>query len=385
MAERSRARDRIGRGPVLTTLAAASIALVGCGGSSPSPSAPPPHDFYGISPNTSLDAGDFGRMERAGVGSLRQLFYWPAMQAARGADIDWSTADHVVGEAAKHGIDVLPVIDGSPRFQAPGCRGSGCENTIRLATKAQQDDWRRFLFTAATRYGPGGTFWGERPDLPEKPITHWQIWNEENNPAEGNPPPEYAKLLALADETIGAVDPHATIVLGGMFGTPPGGSNSTAWRYLDRLYDAGAGAHFDAMALHPYSPNLRGISYQLTKVRKVMEDHGDSSTPTLITEIGWGSGGGEQAAGTGGRGQVFVVSPQQQARNLTSSFELLTQHRSTWRIGGVYWFSWKDPENPPPGLCAFCYTSGLYEADGTTPKPALSSYEGFTEGSARPR
>lgn len=324
-------------------------------------------------------------MGRARVGSVRQLFYWPAMQAARGADVDWSATDQVVGQAAKHGIDILPVIDGTPGFQAPGCRGSGCENKIRIATKAQQDDWRRFLFTAATRYGPGGLFWHERPQLPERPVTHWQIWNEENNPAEGNSPAVYVKLLALADETISAVEPHATIVLGGMFGTPSGGPSSTAWRYLDSLYGHGAAAHFDAIALHPYSPNLRGISYQLTKVRKVMEKHGDSSTPTLITEIGWGSAGNERAPGTGGRGQVFVVSPQQQSRNLTSSFELLTDHRSTWRIGGVYWFSWKDPENPPPGLCAFCYSSGLYEADGTTSKPALGAYEKFTGASARPR
>jgi hypothetical protein len=82
------------------------------------------------------------------------------------------------------------------------------------------------------------------------------------------------------------------------------------------------------------------------------------------------------------RGAVFNVSPRRQKRNLARSFGLLTNHRRRWRIGGVYWFQWQDPKHPPPGLCAFCYSSGLYKADGETAKPALSAYERFT-GKAR--
>ena len=82
--------------------------------------------------------------------------------------------------------------------------------------------------------------------------------------------------------------------------------------------------------------------------------------------------------------QAFVVDPRKQAQNLTSAFDLLTSHRDTWRIGGVYWFSWKDPLNPPAGLCAFCYSSGLYHSDGATAKPALSAFERFTSKASSP-
>ena len=38
------------------------------------------------------------------------------------------------------------------------------------------------------------------------------------------------------------------------------------WRFLDRLYGfKGAKKTFDAVAIHPYSPNIKGIEYQLKK------------------------------------------------------------------------------------------------------------------------
>jgi hypothetical protein len=135
---------------------------------------------------------------------------------------------------------------------------------------------------------------------------------------------------------------------------------------------------FDAVALHPYARNLAGIAYQVRRVRAVLDGNGDGAKPIFVDEIGWGSGAGTHYPGTGSRGQVFVVSPRQQKRNLIASFRLLTNHRNTWHIEGVYWYGWKDPLNPPPGLCAFCYSSGLYEANGKTPKPALAAFERFT-------
>ena len=83
-------------------------------------------------------------------------------------------------------------------------------------------------------------------------------------------------------------------------------------------------------------------------------------------------------SGTGSRGQAFVVSPKEQKKKLAKSFGLLTEHRRKWRIGGVFWYGWKDPKHAPPGLCAFCYSSGLYKANGETSKPALSAYKRFT-------
>ena len=63
-----------------------------------------------------------------------------------------------------------------------------------------------------------------------------------------------------------------------------------------------------------------------------------------------------------------------------ASFKLLASHRKKWNIGGVDWFSWKDPpKNAPDGLCAFCYSSGLYESNGTKAKPALGAFRAFAK------
>jgi hypothetical protein len=271
-----------------------------------------------------------------------------------------------------------------PRFQAPpGCRQPACP-LIHVDTSPQRARWKQFVRAAVNRYGPDGTFWKEQPTLAPDPARRWEIWNEQNNPREGNSPAVYATLIRLSKEAITAVDPQGQVIVGGMFGTPQGvrGKN-TAWRYLGRLYRAGAGRDFDAAALHPYSPTIAGLRYQIRKVRAVLRKNNAASTPILVTEIGWASGGNVRSPGTGARGQVFVVSPKRQAQNLSSSFRLLTNHRRAWNIGGVFWYGWKDPTNPPPGLCAFCYTNGLYEADGKTAKPSLSAFESFT-GRASP-
>ncbi len=352
--------------------------LAGCGGDSGSPSSPP-RQFYGIASGGGLGASDFDRMAKAGVGSLRFLVYRPTIQPTRTGDYNWGALDLIVADAAAKHLDLLPTVSGTPAFEQGACTGDPtCASQIKVNTPSERAGWRRFLRALVGRYGPKGSFWKTLPDLPRDPITRWQIWNEQNSPVYKDPPKTYATLLGIARRAIKSVDPNAQVILGGMFGTPRGGPSGTAWRYLADLYRAGAGDDFDAVALHPYSPNLAGIKYQLEKVRSVLEANGDASKPTLITEIGWGSAGDKRAPGTGARGQAFVVTPERQAENLTRSFSLLTEHRSSWRIGGVFWFSWKDPQDPPPGLCAFCYSSGLYEANGTTPKPALAAFERFT-------
>jgi hypothetical protein len=361
---------------LFATFAICCAVAGGCGGGSSNASVP--RSFYGIVPSVPLTTQDFARMGRAGVGALRFQAYWPFVQPTPTGPYQWGSIDPTVAGAARERIDLLPTLTGKPSWLG-GC--ATCTGQIEVRTPAQRSAWRRFLVAAVARYGPHGSFWRENPNLPADPITRWQIWNEQNNPVEGNPAGTYARLLALSSAAIKSVDPGAQIVLGGMFGTPKGSQRPgvTAWSYLDLIYRAGAGKDFDAVALHPYAPTLSGIRYQIHRIRGVMAAHGDGAKPILITEIAWGSGAGTHHPGTGSRGQTFVVTPRQQATNLTRAYTLLTSHRESWRIGGVFWFGWQDPLNPPPGLCAFCYSSGLYEANGKTPKPALAAFERFTD------
>jgi hypothetical protein len=358
---------------LLASAAPLAIALA----AAPSAGAAVPRTFYGIVPTTPLTQSDFSRMGNARVGSLRIQFFWPAIQPEHQGALDWGGTDQAVAGAARERISVLPILFGTPDYEAPGCTGDKCNTHIHFRTKRQSRDWQAFVKAAVRRYGRGGAFWSANPSLPYEPITRWQIWNEQNNPGQRAPARLYAKLLKSADTAIHAVDRRAQTVLGGMFGTPKGGKKTTAWRYLGRLYKAGAGKHFDAAALHPYSRTISRIRTQIKRIRRVLKRHHDGNRDILITEIGWGSSR-KRYPGTASRGAVFNVSPKQQKRKLARSFALLTNNRRSWRIGGVYWFQWQDPKHPPPGLCAFCYSSGLYRADGKTAKPALSSYERFT-------
>jgi hypothetical protein len=349
-----------------------AAAWAGISGLATGASAGTPRTFFGVVSDLS-SKGDAGRMKQAHVGSLRIGMYWPGIQPTHGGSYDWSAVDNAVALAAQKHISVLPIMSGTPSYEAPGCTGPKCTRRIQLATKGQRRDWMAFVRAAVKRYGRHGGFWQQNPSLPSMPIERWEIWNEENNPAQHNTVGVYSKLVTLSDQTISSVDRHGKAMVGGLAGETHGSKSAAAWNYLASLYRHGARKHIGAVALHPYSPTVSGIASQLKRIRKVLKSKHAASTPTYITEIGWGSGG-KKHGGTGSRGQAFVVSPKGQRKKLTSSFKLLMHNRKRWRIGGVYWYQWKDPKNPPPGLCAFCYSSGLYKANGTTAKPALSAY-----------
>jgi hypothetical protein len=372
----------------LSSLAAVALLfsclLTACGSGSGSGSAAVPKAFYGVVQSGSLPDAAFSSMHDAGVGSTRFQVSWPSVQFEPNGQFNWGPIDATVSGAARQHIDLLPLLYGTPSFEAGGCSSQSCEKRLPVHTAAQRAGWTAFVRAAAERYGPHGEFWKFfRGKVPYDPITHWEIWNEQNNPNQGNPASSYAKLLALTHSAIRSVDPSAELVVGGMFGTPKGSTQTgvTAWSYVDQLYADGAAPNFDAVALHPYSPSIRGIRYQIKKVREAMDAHRDASAPILVTELGWGSSKASHA-GTGSRGAAFNVGLAQQAAKLTQSFRLLTNNRESWNIAGVYWYTWQDPLNPPNGLCAFCYSSGLYEADGTTPKPALHAFERFTSQTA---
>jgi hypothetical protein len=359
----------------------AALTAAGCGGSGSTSTAPPPpvppapRDFYGVAANINdvLTPADYANMQAAGVKTLRLIFFWPSIQSSLGGAYNWSNIDPKVEAAAKHGIRVLPVLIGTPSFLT-GCTERNCQ--VRLPNKTPEGSagWRLFLAAAASRYGPQGQFWDEHADLKPQPVGLWEIWNEENNfNASGDPrvtPEEFTDLLRISREALQGVDPHALTMVGGMFGTPHGSTDSrvTAWGFVQGLYDAGAAPYFDAVALHPYAPKPSGIAFQMSRVRDVMNRNDDAQTPMYVTEIGWGSDSANVD-------HEFVTSVAGQAQNLTDAFDLFLANRKRWDLEGVDWFDWRDPP-PGKGLCAFCYSSGLYFNDGT-PKPALAAYRRF--------
>ena len=102
-------------------------ALVGATGAA---AASAPKSFFGVVPQTSLDASTLKRMGDANVGTLRIIITWSSIdKSAATGDEDWSTVDPVVLEAARNDINVLPFIFGTPDWVAKGLDGQGCSGS----------------------------------------------------------------------------------------------------------------------------------------------------------------------------------------------------------------------------------------------------------------
>jgi Glycosyl hydrolase catalytic core len=330
-------------------------------------------EFFGVVPAGNTSASEFVTMGDASVGTYRFQLSWRDVQPDEGGSYHWSSVDARVTNATLNGIELLPFVYGTPSW-------AGASPAHPPSSDEAKQAWSRFLVAAAERYGPGGEFWQSftalHPGVSPRPIATWQILNEENSPTYYKPKPspkDYAKLVKIADDAIQGVDPGADIVLGGMFGTPSPKKGIFAWSFLKRLYKVKrVERHFDAVALHPYSPNLGGIKAQIELARKKLKKAGDGKVPIFITELGWGS------AGT--KGFELIKSRAGQKKLLRKSFNLLLDRRGKWKIRRLMWFAWRDPgtaSDSAGAVCSWCASAGLLEQD-EDPKPSFDQYRRFT-------
>jgi hypothetical protein len=258
----------------------------------------------------------------------------------------------------------MPFVWGSPEWVAAE------QVDLPVKTSWQRWAWQKFLREAARRYGPEGEFWEDHSKLDYVPITHWEIWNEENivSFAAAPEPVEYAKLIRISGEALHGTDPESKVLIGGLFGRPlqiP--PNVASGDYLQRVYRAGnVRQYFDGVALHPYVAEAKAMRAQLDNLRRIMNQHGDGKKPLYITELGWGSASGPTRWQRGLQGQ---------ANQLSTAFEMLSENRVRWKVEGVWWFTWTDEG----GTCIFCGSAGLltrhYEA-----KPAWYRFVEWTGG-----
>jgi hypothetical protein len=312
-----------------------------------------------------LSSTDLRRMHQAHIKLVRWGLHWVDVQPTKGP-YRWGPSDAVIGSLASKGIRVLPVVNGTPRWAAP--RPVGARDVPPLETQEARTAWKRFLRQAVARYGPGGQYWTnpalyqlQFPEAPARPITTWQIWNEPNIASTFPPKPSPRKYARLV-----GVDPNATILLGGM----PGYVHPRAWQFLDRLYEQrGIKRKFDAVAIHPYSPDVKHVMVQLKRMRHVMRRHHDAHSALWATELGWGSAHPDRyGINQGLRGQK---------RLLKKTFTRLQQNRNHWRLRHVFWYDWRDPPKGSDG-CSFCTTSGLFR-HSEKPKPSWRAFKQVTK------
>ncbi|MQA76174.1 MAG: hypothetical protein GEU88_17880 [Solirubrobacterales bacterium] len=368
-----------GRRVALAMLAGlATIALGGCSdGGDEDPPSSVPRSFFGVVPQTALAEQDLDRMGQGEVGTMRLVVFWSALDPTpKRGDVNLEGIDGIVLGAARNGIDVLPTVFSTPTWVARDLDRSACDEDCGLLAPrsgAALDAWSDFVGRLADRYGPDGKLWAEHPDVEPRPIRAWQIWNEQNSPTFYQPEPDvgaYERLLAASSDAIHEQDPDATIITGGMLGTPFKGERPaySAWDFLRRLYEIpGAEDEFDGVGAHPYAAHMKKVRSQVRRIREEIARAGDDAT-IWVTEVGWASSGPDVPLNRG---------PEGQAEALTEAFDFLLAKRVDWRIETVTWYSWRDSAEP---VCAWCQGSGLFRRRALEPKPSWDAFVAFTGG-----
>ncbi len=300
------------------------------------------------------------------MGRIRQTFDWAAIEPRPGR-YELAAYDRFVLAAAKRGIEILPVLFNPPEFFSSAPASGAQRGTYPPRRPA---DMAGFADAMVKRYGPRGTLWRERPELPAKPIRAWQVWNEPNVSAywpSGPDAREYAGLLRVVSAAIKRSDPEAEVVTGGI---PQSTSGISLLRYVDDLYRAGAAASFDTLAIHAYAREPEGVAEAVRAARGVMRRRGDGSTPIWVTELGWASAGPPS---------VFTVGPSGQAARIEEALGLLFARRRELGLRGVVYFGWRDGLPYKGGRDFWGLHTGLLDLQGR-PKPALASFEAAVRG-----
>jgi len=221
----------------------------------------------------------------------------------------------------------------------------------------------KFAAVVARRYGPGGSFWSERPHLPRVPIRSWQIWNEPNLPvywASGPDPAAYTRLLRTVGQAIKRVDPHAEIVSAGL---PESDLGTPFEEFVAGMERANAASAYDVLAVHAFAADADGAIEAVATARKLLDDN-DDDAPIWVTEIGWASGGPRSPFTVGERGQAGRV------RALLAG---LASRRRELGVRGVVYYDWRDARPYPGGKDFFGLHTGLLTIDGRA-KPALAAF-----------
>ena len=140
---------------------------------------------------------------------------------------NWDYVDSLVSGVTESGIEPLPFITGAPTWAVKqqsvnAAAHSFAPASLPVRTGAERNGWQGFLREVVGRYGPGGAFWSQHPELPYRPIRTWQIWNEPNFKyfvAAPNPV-DYGKLVKLSYTAIKGLDSGAQLILAGLFAVP---------------------------------------------------------------------------------------------------------------------------------------------------------------------
>ncbi len=211
-----------------------------------------------------------------------EYFPWAYIEDAPGR-YNWVHADQVVEHASRQGLTLIARLGFVPAWARPK------DTTSLYLDEDRFDDFGRFAAKFAERY--------------RGKIAYVILWNEPNLALEwGYAVPSAAKYTALlraAYPLIKAAAPEVQVLAGALAPTlePPGSeSGVNDLEFLQAMYDAGAAAYFDVLAIHAYGwhfdpdspPDPAVVNFRRTELlREIMVKNGDAAKPAMITEGGW--------------------------------------------------------------------------------------------------
>lgn len=291
----------------------------------------------------------------SGGAVMRHVFEWSSIETLPGV-YDWKLYDEWMTTIARKRIRVLAMLFKAPALYAPASETGSYPPRDPNALAS-------FATAAVKRYGPRGTFWAEHPEVPKRPISSWQIWNEPNLKQYWLPRPSisgYAKMLRVVSIAIRRQDPKAEIVTAGMPATKLPDAIPFD-RFVSGLYRAGAKAHFSTLAPNAYGTNGKAVLKSMRAVRRLMNRFGHRKGNIWITEIGFG---------TAGPRHRFNIGPKRQATEIGRLFKGLYRERRRLKLRGIVYFGWQDlPPYPPRFKDAWGLHTGLFTVSGK-PKPS---------------
>jgi hypothetical protein len=319
-----------------------------------------PRGFYGVSydgevRNASADvqARAWRQMAANGVESARAVFSWADAQPDEGGAFDFSATDRVVEDAAEHAVELVPIVMETPIWARKRITHWYPRRTATFAA---------YLDALVARYGPGGSFWTEHAEVPERPLRSWQIYNEPGRSK------RYGPLLRTAYAVVKDADPGADVVLAGLTGTEAG----APWDILRYQYRRGGIAgYFDVAALHLYTGKAENVAEGVRLFRKVMKRRGDGRMPIWLTEFGITASKGRTTAPRSQR--TLRTTDAGMADFLEDAYRDLARDDRRLGLTRAYWYTWASSYEEGAGIFRFAglnrFADGRFEA-----KPALASY-----------
>lgn len=251
-----------------------------------------------------------------GAQTIVEFFPWAYAERVRGV-YDWTQADRIMKHARNQGLQVIARFGLVPDWARPNPDEQ--QTTLNYLTPDAYPAFAEYAAAFVTRYA----------DVVPAVI----IWNEPNLAFEwGYQPPDpqrYADLLRVVYPVIKAARPDVLVLGGALAPTlePVGSPHALDdVLYLEGLYQAGAHANFDALAVHTYGfnapadapPARDALNFRRAELlRAVMVRYGDADKPVYITESGWNDH----------PRWIYGVTPSQRIRY---TLDALTRAESAW-------------------------------------------------------